>query len=414
MKILRDKKGKRLLILVVATMLVTSTGGCAGCAGCNTNTTPATNPTTAVTATVAPTAEPTAEVVPTIAPTVAPEVTDAVEPTEAITPTEVPAITEEVQPTDVPEVTEAPVATPTEEPAPTAEPTATPIPTATVAPTSTPEPTPTCTPEPTATPVPTPTPKPTATPKPTPSPTPTPEVVNGITAGDYVTFGSYEQDANLGNGKEPIEWLVLEVKDGKAFLLSKYVLDAQPYDSRYDIEEHWAAVTAGKEYDFPVRWEDYELRQWLNGVFYNAAFDTTEQNGILLSKVENLPNSLRGTDSGPDTKDRVYLLSESEALKYFDRELILGDVLDNAPEDKRHLGVPTAYAQEQGLDVSPNASYWPKHFTTWSLRTTGGWGSHNVYLLRSGFMMQDGAYVTGYGGIRPCMWVDLTIAEVEK
>ena len=33
--------------------------------------------------------------------------------------------------------------------------------------------------------------------------------------GDYVFFGTYEQDNNNSNGKEDIEWLVLEKKEGK-------------------------------------------------------------------------------------------------------------------------------------------------------------------------------------------------------
>ena len=48
---------------------------------------------------------------------------------------------------------------------------------------------------------------------------------------ETVTFGTYEQDGNTGNGAEPIEWYVLDEKDGKTLLISKYILDAQPYDT---------------------------------------------------------------------------------------------------------------------------------------------------------------------------------------
>ena len=44
-------------------------------------------------------------------------------------------------------------------------------------------------------------------------------------AGDIVTFGKYEQDNNIDNGKEPIEWFVLTVENGKALVMSKKVLD---------------------------------------------------------------------------------------------------------------------------------------------------------------------------------------------
>lgn len=36
-------------------------------------------------------------------------------------------------------------------------------------------------------------------------------------AGTIVSIGNYEQDNDFKNGKEPIEWIVLEVRDGKAF-----------------------------------------------------------------------------------------------------------------------------------------------------------------------------------------------------
>lgn len=42
------------------------------------------------------------------------------------------------------------------------------------------------------------------------------EKLKAAKVGDYVFFGAYEQDNNTSNGKEDIEWLVLEVKDGKA------------------------------------------------------------------------------------------------------------------------------------------------------------------------------------------------------
>ena len=48
--------------------------------------------------------------------------------------------------------------------------------------------------------------------------------------GDRVWLGSYEQDNNFFNGTEPIEWTVIQVQDGTALLLSRYVLDEKKYD----------------------------------------------------------------------------------------------------------------------------------------------------------------------------------------
>ena len=49
--------------------------------------------------------------------------------------------------------------------------------------------------------------------------------------GSTVTFGSYEQDNDTSNGKEPLEWIVLSYQDGKSLLISKYGLDCQPYNT---------------------------------------------------------------------------------------------------------------------------------------------------------------------------------------
>ena len=51
---------------------------------------------------------------------------------------------------------------------------------------------------------------------------------------ETVLFGSYEQDGDAANGKEPIEWLVLDRDGDKALLLSKYALDHQSFMPFYE------------------------------------------------------------------------------------------------------------------------------------------------------------------------------------
>ena len=64
----------------------------------------------------------------------------------------------------------------------------------------------------------------------------------------YVVFGSYEQDNDLLNGSEPIEWQILESDGNSTLLISRYVWDYQPYNTeRVD-----------------VTWETCSMRQWLN------------------------------------------------------------------------------------------------------------------------------------------------------
>ena len=140
-----------------------------------------------------------------------------------------------------------------------------------------------------------------ATPAPTAAPAPTPVPVNVV---EYVTFGHYEQDNDTGNGKEPIEWLVLEVNGDQALVISKYGLDVQPYNtSRED-----------------VTWETSSLRKWLNGEFLNDAFNPEEQKAIIMTTVDNSAGQrsrFLNTSGGKNTEDKVFLLSYAEAGRYF-------------------------------------------------------------------------------------------------
>ena len=89
-------------------------------------------------------------------------------------------------------------------------------------------------------------------------------VYDQINPGDYISFGSYEQDNDTTNGSEPIDWLVLDKKDSKALIISRYGLDAKVF--------HKECVE--------VTWESCDLRGWLNDTFYREAFTVDEQNQI--------------------------------------------------------------------------------------------------------------------------------------
>lgn len=52
---------------------------------------------------------------------------------------------------------------------------------------------------------------------------------SAIAVGKTMTFGAYEQDNDEQNGKEPIEWQILDVQDNRVLLISINTLDAQPF-----------------------------------------------------------------------------------------------------------------------------------------------------------------------------------------
>ena len=122
-----------------------------------------------------------------------------------------------------------------------------------------------------------------------------------VRSGNYVIFGSYEQDGNAANGSEPIEWEVLDETDGKLFLISRYILDRQPYNTEFK----------------GVTWENCTLRSWLNNEFCNAAFSAAEQGRIVTVNLSNPDNAYSGTEGGSDTFDKIFCMSVDEILDYY-------------------------------------------------------------------------------------------------
>ena len=119
--------------------------------------------------------------------------------------------------------------------------------------------------------------------------------------GTVVTFGSYEQDDNLENGKEPIDWIIIDRNETSTMLISLDVIEYKKFSSNYDDKT----------------WEKSSIRRWLNSEFFNALFAPDEQNYILDTTV--VPDKkLYSTspDQGNTTIDKIFLLSEKEFLKY--------------------------------------------------------------------------------------------------
>lgn len=192
--------------------------------------------------------------------------------------------------------------------------------------------------------------------------------------GDYVFFGAYEQDNNTANGKENIEWLVLEVKDGKALVTSKYALDCKPYNTSYT----------------DVTWENCTLRRWLNNDFINAAFSAEEKSMIPTVTVSADNNPDYSTNPGNATQDQVFLLSVTEANKYFN-------------SDSARQCEPTDFAVANGAYVnSNNGNCW------WWLRSPG-YGQRTAALVDlGGFVYERGNVVTyDNAAVRPALWIDL-------
>ncbi len=202
-----------------------------------------------------------------------------------------------------------------------------------------------------------------------------------LNVGDVICFGAYEQDNDINNGKEPIEWLVLDVKeDGRALLLSRFLLDAMPYD------EKGRLAIYDNSYVLPA-WRDCSLRAWLNGEFFDAAFNETEKADIVLTYIKD--------DNNPDEEgvlDSVFLLSKTEAETYLKAETLISCF-------------PTAYALARGA-FTENSPYLPpfgRGAGYWYLRTP-----YNRRLVYSGWAsgkIKERAPGNRDDCVRPAIWI---------
>ena len=233
--------------------------------------------------------------------------------------------------------------------------------------------------------------------------------------GDIIEFGSYEQDDNMKNGKEAIEWIVLSKDEDQMLVVSKYALDSLPYN-----KEKWTSTS----------WENSTLRKWLNEDFYKTAFSEDEKKMIKNTNLTNAPNTEYGTLGGNDTQDKVFLLSLDDInnVKY-------GFCSDYYELDVVRRCTPTVYAAVQGtyVYVTDDETYKAKdggNTCCWWLRTPGFYDCDACYVNGCGnvndagdFVGDDEGYLVGgfyiYGrgycvgrddlAIRPALYISISM-----
>ena len=189
--------------------------------------------------------------------------------------------------------------------------------------------------------------------------------------GETIEFGNYPQDKD--GTEKPIEWIVMKNEGNQVLLLSKYVLDAKPYN------EEWEGVT----------WQTSDIRQWLNNEFYTTAFNKSEKAKIQTSLIKNEDNSEYGTSEGNDTEDKVFLLSEKEAETLFS-------------DEEERIAKATEYAEKSGVYVNKEKAAW------WWLRSPGDYGFSAAGVDDDGWVYRIG-YNVDYSsdGVRPALHFNL-------
>lgn len=192
-----------------------------------------------------------------------------------------------------------------------------------------------------------------------------------------VKFGNYFEDKG-GKYKSPLEWIILDEKDGYTLLLTKNVIYSMGW------------VKSGKK---GLTWAETDLRNWLNEDFYNEAFSELEKNSMALFNATQPQNPRYKTPAGKATIDYVSLLSYQELIQYM-------------PTEIERRTKPTDYAISHGNYVNTYGD------SAWWLRSPGPKSNIPEHLATWGNLGARDHYVDDYIiGVRPAIWVKTEVLK---
>ena len=111
---------------------------------------------------------------------------------------------------------------------------------------------------------------------------------------------------------EPIQWRILEERDGVALVIAQLIIDSQAY---LNVAEYTGLDDHSNEIDmntnpgvpentYANNYEYSSIRAWLNDNFYNTAFTTLQKELIALTNVDNGINSSSTSYTATDGKNQ--------------------------------------------------------------------------------------------------------------
>ena len=183
-----------------------------------------------------------------------------------------------------------------------------------------------------------------------------------------VKMGKFEQDNDLSNGPEEIEWDVIKYEDGKYFIISKYILTAMRFSED------------GKK----KSWSDSTLRRWMNGEFFETAFSEEERKYIQDTYIKS-----------ESTTDKIFCISYSN---------LVSDIVDR----KVKFGIPSEYALSKGI----KSNGFPIYYTDDEDRVT-----YDFFMIsgKCGSVANAGMVLPEkIVGVRPAMWISEEYLESLK
>lgn len=200
--------------------------------------------------------------------------------------------------------------------------------------------------------------------------------------------------------EDDLEWVVLDYSDDlkEALVISKYIVSMSQFNNK----------------DKNVTWDNCSLRKWLNEDFINKAFSDEERSMIKVTKVKAEDNPREHTSGGSDTEDKLFLLSISEAEKYFCDENWnpfengLKGYLDTDNDTIEWLRSP-------GRAPADMSHYWALDPEDRDEEDPDDWrnGYAAGYWGRDYWVETEGMAVVESWGVRPAFRIDLTPELIE-
>ena len=187
-----------------------------------------------------------------------------------------------------------------------------------------------------------------------------------------------------------LDWLVLDIQDGKALVISEKVLSQRPWHYEQRL----------------LTWEPSDIRRYLNGTFFDNTFTEEEKAFIVETRVVNNMNPWFGSAGvGEDTMDRVFLLSLEEVVQYFGDSGILSEMAGQPVVVLSNYVITDEYNYARATTaIEDDIVRW------WWLRTPGRAVNSLVdasaaAITGGGDIIVYGIYLVTEGGVRPALWL---------
>lgn len=196
--------------------------------------------------------------------------------------------------------------------------------------------------------------------------------------GDIVQLGGFN-------------WMVLNTQDSKALIISEQVISQRQWHYEQRI----------------MTWESSDMRQYLNGKFFDNTFTEGEKAFIAETRVINNTNPWYGTvGAGNDTMDRVFLLSVEEVIHYFGDSGILDRYAGQA------IAALPGFLTDEYNFARATTSIESEIVSWWWLRTPGHFVSpwldaSAAAVTGAGDVVPYGIYLVTEGGVRPALWIKI-------